>query len=298
MKVFVTGASGYLGGSISHRLIESGHEVTGLVRTAEQATLLKARGISTAIGTLDDADLLKHLALESDATINAANSDHYFSIRALVSALAGTGKTLMHTSGSSIVCDDAMGGEVSAVVYEDDRPFDPMLHRVPRIEIDRMVRTAGVSKGIRALVICPSMVYGQGFGLKTESDQLPKIIEKSKSLGAGIYIGTGQTIWSNVHISDLVELYLLALANAPSGAFFFAENGESNFESIARSVSKFLGLGGKTLSWNIESAMAELGGFARVALATNARVRATNARKLLGWQPCGPSLEQAIEHSL
>jgi nucleoside-diphosphate-sugar epimerase len=259
---------------------------------------LRARGISPAIGTLDDADLLKHLALNSDATINAANSDHYFSIRALVTALAGTGKTLIHTSGSSIVCDDAMGREASAVTFEDDTPFDPMPHRVPRVEIDRMVRASGVTKSIRAFVICPSMVYGKGLGLKTESDQLPKIMAKSKSLGAGVYIGTGKTIWSNVHISDLVELYLLALASAPSGAFFFAENGESTFESIARSVSKSLGFGGKTTSWSIESAMAELGGFARVALATNARVRATNARKLLGWKPRGPSLERAVEHSL
>jgi nucleoside-diphosphate-sugar epimerase len=298
MKVFITGASGYLGGSISHRLVDAGHEVTGLVRTAEQAARLQKLGIHSAIGTLDDADLLKHLALNADATINAANSDHYFSIRALVSALAGTGKTLIHTSGSSIVCDDAMGGHASAVVFEDDTPFDPMLHRVPRVEIDRMVRTAGVYDGIRAFVICPSMVYGKGLGLKTESDQLPKIIAQSQILGAGVYIGTGKTIWSNVHISDLVELYLLALASAPSGAFFYAENGESTFESIAGSVSKSLGFGGKTTSWGIEAAMAELGGFARVALATNARVRATNARKLLGWQPRGPSLDQAVEQRL
>lgn len=298
MKVFVTGASGYLGGSISHRLTESGHHVIGLVRTAEQAARLQDRGISSVIGTLDDADLLKDVALNCDATINAANSDHYFSIRALVSALAGTGKTLIHTSGSSIVCDDAMGGQASAAIFEDDSPFDPMLHRVPRVEIDRMVRTAAVSQGIRAFVICPSMVYGKGFGLKTESDQLPRIIANSKVLGAGVYIGTGKPIWSNVHISDLVDLYLLALTNAPSGAFFFAENGESTFESIAVSVSKSLGFGGKTMSWSIESAMAKLGGFARVALATNARVRANNARTLLGWQPGGPSLEQTVEQML
>lgn len=295
MKVFITGASGYLGGSIGHRLLEAGHEVIGLVRTQDQATELQRRGITPVLGSLDDADLLERVALSADATINAANSDHYFSIRALVTALAGTGKTLIHTSGSSIVCDDAMGNEPSPAIYEDDSPFEPMLHRTPRVEIDRMVRTAGVTQGFRAFVICPSMVYGKGFGLKTESDQLPKIVAKSKVLGAGVYIGTGKTLWSNVHINDLVDLYLLALERAPSGAFFFAENGESTFESIAKSVSKSLGFGGKTVSWDIKAAMAELGGFARVALATNARVRATNARKLLGWQPSGLSLEAAVE---
>ena len=297
MKIFVTGASGYLGGSITHGLVEAGHNVVGLVRTKEHATLLQGRGVIPVLGSLDDADLLEREALGADATINAANSDHFFSIRSLITALAGTGKTLIHTSGSSIICDDAMGSEPSAAIYQDDSPFKPMLHRNPRVEIDRMVRTAGVAQGIRALVICPSMVYGNGLGLKTDSDQLPKIVGKSKELGAGVYIGTGKTIWSNVHIRDLVNLYLLALERAPSGAFFFAENGESTFESIARSVSLSLGFGGKTVSWDIEAAMAELGGFARVALATNARVRATNARTLLGWQPTGPSLEHAVEQA-
>ena len=297
MKIFVTGASGYLGGSIIHGLVEAGHDVIGLVRTAEHATLLQRRGVTPVLGSLDDADVLEREALSADATINAANSDHYFSIRSLITALAGTGKTLIHTSGSSIICDDALGGEPSAAIYHDDSPFKPMLHRTPRVEIDRMVRTAGVTQGIRAVVICPSMVYGNGFGLKTESDQLPKIVARSKAMGAGVYIGSGQPIWSNVHIGDLVDLYLLALDRAPSGAFFFAENGESTFQSIARSVSQSLGFGGKTVSWNIEAAIAELGGFARVALATNARVRASNARTLLGWQPTGPSLEHAVEQA-
>jgi nucleoside-diphosphate-sugar epimerase len=298
MKVFVTGASGYLGGSISHRLVENGHEVIGLVRTPEQAQWLETRGIAAQIGTLDDADLLQEVARSADATINAANSDHYFSIRALITALAGTGKTLIHTSGASTVCDDAMGGEPSQAIYADDQPFTPMLHRVPRIEIDRMVRTAGVNQGLRAFVISPSTVYGNGLGMKTESDQLPKIVAKSKELGAGVYIGSGKTIWSNVNINDLVDLYLSALDRAPSGAFFYAENGESTFKSIARAVSKSLGFEGRTLSWDINEAMSELGGFARIALATNARVRAINARKLLNWQPSGPSLEQAVEQGL
>jgi nucleoside-diphosphate-sugar epimerase len=161
-----------------------------------------------------------------------------------------------------------------------------------------MVRTAGVNQGLRAFVISPSTVYGNGLGMKTESEQLPKIVAKSKELGAGVYIGSGKTIWSNVNINDLVDLYLSALDRAPSGAFFYAENGESTFESIARAVSKSLGFEGRTLSWDINEAMSELGGFARIALATNARVRAINARKLLNWRPSGPSLEQAVEQGL
>ncbi|MHC8333950.1 NAD-dependent epimerase/dehydratase family protein [Pseudomonas sp. LB3P25] len=243
-------------------------------------------------------DEAKRLAPEHPANQKTPEKAYAGGHRALVTALAGTGKTLIQTSGSSIVCDDAMGGEPSLAIYADDQPFTPMLHCVPRIEIDRTVRTAGVTQGLRAFVISPSTVYGKGLGMKVESDQLPKIVAKSKELGAGVYIGSGKTIWSNVNINDLVDLYLSALERAPSSSFFFAENDESTFESIARAVSMPLGFEGKTLSWDINDAMSEFGGFARVALATNARLRATNARKLLNWQPSGPSLEQAVEQGL
>ena len=298
MKVFVTGAAGYLGGSISQRLVAAGHEVVGLVRSEEQAAWLESHGVTPKFGSLDDAILLGELALDADATINAANSDHYFSIRALISALSGSGKTLIHTSGASIVCDDAFGGEGTDVVYEDDSPFPVMLHRIPRLEIDRMVRTAGVLDGIRAFVICPSTVYGKGLGLKTESDQLPKIVSKSRERGAGVYIGTGETSWSNVYIQDLADLYVIALEKAPAGALFYAENGVSTFKSIAQAVSTSLGFEGRVVSWDIDDAISELGGFARVALATNARVRAKNARQLLDWRPAGPSLEKAVIEGL
>jgi nucleoside-diphosphate-sugar epimerase len=293
MKVFVTGATGYLGGSIAQRLIEGGYEVVGLVRSQEKSLQLKARGIEPLIGTLDDSGALEEGVSRTDATINAANSDHYFAVQTIINAMAGTGKTLIHTSGSSIICDDAMGAFSSENFYADDAPFPPMLHRVPRIEIDRIVRIAGVVKGLRAVVIAPSMVYGKGIGLSLESDQLPKIVARSRELGAGVYLGQGLNIWSNVYIGDLVDLYAAALKAAPSGSFFFAENGELNMVEVARAVSYSLGFDGKVNSWEIGDAIAHLGGFGRVALASNARVRAVNAR-LLGWDPRGPSLTAAL----
>ncbi|MFJ5297698.1 NAD-dependent epimerase/dehydratase family protein [Pseudomonas sp. NPDC088368] len=294
MKVFVTGATGYLGGSISHKLIEQGHEVLGLVRTAEQAAQLEQRGISALLGTLDDAGALHKGATESDATINAANSDHFFSIQTLISSLKGSGKTLIHTSGTSIVCDDAKGEFASEAILQDDTPFEPQLHRGGRVRIDQLVRSAGIHDGIRAFVICPSMVYGTGLGLRKDSDQLPKLVKQSQAVGAGVFIGKGATVWSNVYISDLADLYVQALDNAPSGAFFFAENGEATFQQIAEAVHAALGFKGETRSWPYDEAVEALGPFARVALATNARVRATNARKLLGWAPTGPDLREAL----
>ncbi len=148
------------------------------------------------------------------------------------------------------------------------------------------------------MVICPTTVYGNGRGLQVDSDQIPKLTKKSKESGAGLYLGKGVNRWSNVYIDDLVDLYLLALEKAPSASFFFAENGEENYQRIAESISRQLGFGGKTESWPPDEAIAEYGDWARFALGSNSRVRAVNARRLLGWTPSGPGILEAIEQNI
>jgi len=295
VNIFLTGAAGYIGGTLAQRLVKEGHTVHGLVRSPEKARLLEQTGIVPILGTLDDGAILRKAASEADAVINAASSDHRAAVETLVDALTGSEKLLIHTSGSSIVYDDALGDFESPKIYHDDSYFQPLPIRQARVAIDRLVRTAGISLGIRAIVICPTTIYGAGRGLKKESDQIPKLIKKSKERGAGVYIGQGINRWSNVHIDDLIDLYLLALEKAPSGAFFFAENGEESYKRIAESISKSLGFGGKTESWPIADAIAELGESVRSSLASNSRVRGTNARRLLHWSPKGPSLLELIE---
>lgn len=295
MKIFVTGASGYIGGSVAHKLVQQGHQVYGLVRSPEKAELVAQRGVSPVLGSLGDTDRLVESAHNADAVINTASSDHRPAVEALVKALAESGKTLIHTSGSSIVGDDARGESESPNIYADDSYFVPMPIRQARVAIDQYVRIAGVSHGIRAMVICPTTVYGNGRGLQVDSDQIPKLTKKSKESGAGLYLGKGVNRWSNVYIDDLVDLYLLALEKAPSASFFFAENGEESYKRIAESISRKLGFGGKTASWPADEAIAQYGDWARFALGSNSRVRAVNARRLLGWHPNGPGILEAIE---
>jgi nucleoside-diphosphate-sugar epimerase len=294
MKLFVTGASGYIGGSVAKRLHDAGHEVLGLVRSEEKARLVKERGIEPIVGTLDDATILQDAARQADGVINTASSDHRGAVEALVAALERSGKPLIQTSGSSIVCDDVLGESENPSIYDEDTYFDPIPSRQARVAIDRYVREAGVYKGIRAIVICPTMVYGTGRGLHQESDQVPKLTQRSKERGAGLYIGKGINRWSNVYIDDLVDLYMLVLQTAPAASFFFAENGESSLKEVAESVSRSLGYGGVTKTWDAEDAIARYGDWARFALASNSRVRAVNARRL-GWSPKGPSLREAVE---
>jgi nucleoside-diphosphate-sugar epimerase len=294
MKVFLTGATGYIGGAIAVSLLRSGHEVLGLVRSEEKALWLRSVGGEPLLGSMDDDVVVANGVARTDGAINAASADHFLGVNLLINALAGTGKPLVHTSGSSIVCDDAQGNFAGTAIFSDDTPFTPLAHRAGRAEIDRIVRAAGIYRGIRTAVVCPTMTYGDGVAPGTLSDQIPKLVEQSKKRGIGVHVGKGLNIWSNVYLHDLADLFVLALEHAPSGSFFFAENGEDSLIDVAASISHLLGFGGSTATWDLAEATAELGMWPRVALATNARVRATNAKELLRWRPTGPSLRQAL----
>lgn len=294
MKIFLTGATGYIGSSVATHLIKQGHEVFGLVRDKDKTADVKALGIVPVIGTLEDRELLTGYAQETDAVIHTANSDHRFAVDTFIGALAGTGKKLIHTSGSSVVGDDVMGNSENPQWYDEETFFTPMNVRQERVNINNDIRIAGITKGIRSIVIVPSMIYGDCLGLNVESDQLPVVFRKSKEMNAGVYVGKGVNRWSNVHIADLVELYALALEKAPTASYFYAENGEASYREIAVDVSKALGFDGKVISWNADEALAELGDWAKYALSSNSRVRAVHARRLLGWQPKAISLQDWI----
>jgi nucleoside-diphosphate-sugar epimerase len=291
MKVFLTGATGYIGGSVAEGLVASGHQLVGLVRSteSEKVLVLKGRGIESVIGTLDDSEVLTAAALAADAVIHTASVDHSGSVVTLLAALERSGKTLIHTTGSAIVADSAAGEYASSVIFTEDSYFEPVPFRRARVMTNLLVRQASINKGIRSIVICPSMIYGMGRGLQPDSDQLPKLTALSKQLGAGVYFGKGLNRYSNVHIDDLVALYLIALEKAPGGSFFFVENGNASFKEIAEMISHSLGFGGKTVSVSMEELVRKYGDAGRYGMTSNSLVSAVNARRL-GWSPNGPSL--------
>lgn len=236
----------------------------GLVRSEEKAKLLKDRGIEPVLGTLENHDVLTQAARQSDGVIHAASADHLGVVEVFVAALAKSGKFFIHTTGSGIVNDQADGEYAPANQITEDTYFEPIPFRQGRVKINRYVREAGIDRGIRTIVICPAMIYGRGRGLHTERDQLPKLIAFSKRAGAGVYFGKGLNRYSNVHIDDLVDLYLLAIEKAPSGAFFFAENGDASFKEIADLIAETQRLGGKTMSVAIDVLVAQFGDVGKV----------------------------------
>ncbi|WP_026735516.1 NAD-dependent epimerase/dehydratase family protein [Fischerella sp. PCC 9605] len=284
MKIFLTGATGYIGGSIATALVATGHTVIGLCRSKEKAELLKHRGIEPVIGTLSNEQLLFQAAQSADAVINAADADDSFAAEVLLRALEGSGKKVIHTSGSSIVGDRA-AGEYSDRIFHEDIPRPIRFEKIGRVAIDTHV-IEGVVRGVYSVVMCPCLIYGYGTGLHTESIQVPGMIAVAKKYQAGRYIGKGENIWSTIHIDDVVSAYLLALEKAPAGSFFFLENGESSFKEIAETIHHELGFDGTAQTWTVEEAAQEWGSqAAHFAFGSNSRIRSEKAKNLLGWTP-------------
>jgi nucleoside-diphosphate-sugar epimerase len=295
MKLFLTGATGYIGGTVALRLMAAGHEIIGLARTAEGGEKLKRLGIEPVLGSLADRDLLAATARRADGVINAANSDNRDIIEAVLPVLRG--KVFIQTSGSSIVGDKA-AGERSDKVYDETTSVHPLPEKAPRVAINNAV-IAAAQDGVRAIVLCPSLIYGVGRGIHRDSVQVPRLTELAKKSGVGRHVERGENIWSNVHIDDVAELFLLALEKAPAGSFFYAENGEASMKSVAAAISRKLGFGGRTGAWPLAEAVAAWGReSAEFTFASNSRVRGVAARRELGWAPRGPALLEAIEHGL
>lgn len=297
MIVFLTGAAGYIGGSLAPKLVAAGHQVLGLTRSSENAAKLRERGIEPVLGSLDDAGLLARCARDAHIVVNTADSDHRASVEAMLGSLEGTRKPFIHTSGTSIVADYA-GGEFGETIYAESTPIRPCPEKLGRYGVDLLVLAARF-RDVRSVVICNSLIYGRGSGLHAESIQLPLLVKKSREAAAGVHVGAGENVWSHVHIEDVVDLYLRAMENGRPGSFYFAENGEAAFKDIAAAISRGLGFGGRTQSWPVADAVRELG-FARgmLSLGSNVRVRGVDARAALHWTPRHATMLADIERGL
>jgi len=283
MKVFITGASGYIGGTIASQLVARGYAVRGLVRDAGKIAAVEHTGVTPILGDLSQTELLVEEARAADAVINAADSDHRPALEAVIAALEGTGKPLIHTSGSSVVSDTA-NGEPSDIILTEDDPVAATQEKQARLAIDNRVRTAS-TLGIRSVVICNTMIYGHGLGAHRDSIQVPGLIRQARRSGTPRHVGCGLNRWSTIHVLDVAELYLAALDHAPAGLFLFAESGEVQFRDITAAIAQRYGLA-PAEDWAIEAAIAEWGyEYAVYALGSNSRVRSRYARRVLDWAP-------------
>jgi nucleoside-diphosphate-sugar epimerase len=296
MDIFITGATGFIGGSVAAGLLASGHRIRGLVR-GDKAAALAAKGIEPVPGTLADRELLVAEARRADAVVNAASSDNRGALEALIEGLSGSGKRLVHTSGSSLVGDDAKGEWASDRVYDETSLPTPTPDKAARVAIDNLVRAA-TDRGVVSTVLCNTLIYGTGLGVNAHSVQLPRLVAQARKSGIARHVGHGRNIWSNVHVEDVAEIYRLALEAAPAGSFYFVENGEAAFSEMTAAIARRLGLG-PAQDWPIEEAIQEWGyEHATYALGCNSRVTARLAKTELGWKPRHASVVEWIEKEM
>jgi nucleoside-diphosphate-sugar epimerase len=295
VRIFLTGASGYIGGSLAHRLIREGHQVYGLVRDAAKVPALQARGLRTIEGDLDNGALLHEQASLADAVIHTASADHAESVEHMLAALRETGKLFIQTSGSSVIADDAKGETCSESISSEETAFCIAPGKQARHALNLRV-LAAANNGIRSVVLCPALIYGHGTGLHRDSIQIPMLVQQAKSTGKVPCLGRGVNRWSTVHIDDLIDLYVLALKSAPAGAFYFAEHGEVSFLELAQSIAarfssceiEFLSAQAMVSQWGEAKALFTFAG--------NSRVRAVRARRELAWAPQHNSALDWINH--
>jgi nucleoside-diphosphate-sugar epimerase len=282
-------------------LLKLGHKIRGLTRTQNGADQLLRLGIVPVLGSLDDTALLASEAYTADAVINAAHADHLGAVETFVAALKGTDKALIHTSGSSIIGDDARGEYSSTAIYSEDTPLIVDARKQARRDIDLVVLSASKER-IRTSVIIPSLVYGEGSGINRQSIQIPFLVSNALEKKAVQLVGPGRNVWSNVHIEDLATLYGLVLkgldSNISSGSFYFAENGEASFIEIAQAISRRLSIA--TIEHIPPELAVEQWGMAKAlfSLGSNSRVRSIKARSQIGWVPKHQSLQNWILHEM
>jgi nucleoside-diphosphate-sugar epimerase len=292
MRVFVTGATGFVGSAVVPELIKAGHQVIGLARSDAAAKSLVAAGAEVHRGDLEDLDSLRGGVAAADGVIHTGFI-HDFSkfkevcetdrrvVEALGAALAGSHRPLIVTSGTGLVAPGRLATEEDAGTLSSND--------FPRAATDEAVR-ALVEKGVRvSLVRLPPSVHGEG-----DHGFVPILVRTAQEKGVSAYVGDGGNRWPAVHRLDTGSLYRLALEKGPAGARFHGVAEEAvAFREIAEVIGKRLNMpvAGKTT----EEAAAHFGWFAHFAgLDCPASSRLTQAR--LGWRPTQPGLISDVDH--
>jgi nucleoside-diphosphate-sugar epimerase len=287
MRIFVTGASGWIGSALVPELVGAGHQVVGLARSDASATKIVDLGAEVLRGDLDDTDVLRAGALDSDGVIHlafvvpsvseAAIRTDAAAIEAFTTGLAGSGKPLV-ISGATLVTPGRLATERDELVAAG-----PIAARVATMR----VALAAEDQGVRTcLVMLPRSVHGQG----ERHGFIPQLVNAARAKGVCGYLGDGASRWPAVHVRDAARLYRLAVEQAPAGSVLNAVGDEGvPTRAIAEAIGRHLHLPARSV------AAEEFGGVLVHILSTDMPASSTITRQLTGWQPTHPGLIEDIE---
>ncbi|MFK0162568.1 SDR family oxidoreductase [Rhizobium sp. NPDC090279] len=286
MRIFVTGATGNIGSHVVRELIGAGHQVLGLSRSKEKAVVLAAAGAEVLHGTIEDMEILKSGASQSDGVIHLA-FNHDFSkfaqnceddrrvIATLASALAGSGRPLVITSGTPIA--NTVPGEPArednAIVGSDRHP------RAASEEAAILASEIGVNVSVVRL---PQVHDPVSQGLITP------LIEIYREKGVCAYVGDGASRWPAAHFSDVARLYRLVVERAEPNARYHAVAEEGvPMRDIAEAIGRRLNLPAKSV---VKEEAPHYFGWLALFAGHDMPASSAKTRQKLGWEPTGPTL--------
>lgn len=314
INIFVTGATGYIGGAVLLRLLGhpriSDFKITALVRSPDKAEKLKSLRVTPVVGSLDDSELLKKLCSESDVVMSMADADNFPSVQAMLSGLkkkfeaTGTPPILIHTSGTGVLMDNAAGMYQYDTIWNDADP--EQMATLPPTQIHRDVDLAVVGADkegyIKSYIVLPSTIWGIAQGRLVDlgisnnrSMQIPGLVRASLDRKQGGMVGLGKNLWPNVNIEEQGDLFIILLdavltkqdTGHGTNGYYFGESGEHSLYDVGKAIAEVLvdlGIGQSREPTTFTKEEIDRYFRGRSSMGSNSRCRANHSRSL-GWNP-------------
>ncbi|KAF7327868.1 NAD-P-binding protein [Mycena kentingensis (nom. inval.)] len=320
-NILLTGATGYIGGSVLQRLWDqpTHNAFTVLVRSQEKAATLnrlfgRKHNLNAVVGSNSNLGLLRELAAAADVVIACTDADDLPATQAILEGLRDrfgmtrVAPTLIHTSGTGVLSDDARGMFASSTIYSDlnINQLESLPPTQPHRDVDLAIVDADLAGYVKSYIVLPSTIYGLASGplvdsgiQNARSQQIPRLVEVALQRGQGGMVGAGRNHWNNVHIDDVADLFALifdlstkatsspgTLAAHGRAGFYFAENGEHTLYKVGEAIARVLSSMGKGSATPTTFTSKEMSAYfpSGTSLGTNSRCRAERGRKI-GWKP-------------
>jgi nucleoside-diphosphate-sugar epimerase len=299
MRVFVTGASGWIGSAVVPELIGAGHEVVALARSEASARRLEAAGAIVQQGDLDDLEGLAKAAADSDGVIHlafqhevafggnfaAAAAADRRAVEAMGAALADSERPFVLASGLIGLTAGRVATEDDGLVASPEVRANPAGGRAATALLTLSLRGTGVRSSVLRF---PPTVHGDG-----DTGFVATLVGIARQRGVAAYVGGGTNCWPAVHRSDAARLARLAVEAAPAGSVLHAVADEGvPFREIAEAMGRHLDIPSKSVA---PADAPEHFGFMAHFFALDSPAAARITREMLGWEPTGPSLLEDLE---